>query len=364
MKDFNQSHKRDFTTKPDNLQILSDFKIIDTFRGGKKIKIKKERPWELRKSESLAIAKAFKSLGNLDVHEKISGCGAYLEFQSCGAVPDHHRRLKNAYFCRDRSCIMCQWRKSLKVQAQLFSVADYHFSQNGNKSDVPVLLTLTIPNCKGDELKGRLDLMGNAWNKMTQRSFYKPVKASFKAFEITYNRDKDTYHPHIHCLLVVGGWYFDLNRTDYIDHETWTRRWREATGLDVNGAGIDIRRVKKRKGKSLSSIVSEVAKYSVKPASFIHNGIEGIVALPNVLSIIRNAISRKRIYSFGRNFAKIHRELNLKDPNDSDLISASDEDLSESQCPKCNASLCEEHYHWHTKMKNYYKKIIEIEKSA
>ena len=37
---------------------------------------------------------------------------------------------------------------------------------------------------------------------------------------------------------------------------------------------------------------------------------------------------------------------------------------SESNCPKCNASLCDEHYQWHLKMKNYYKKIVEIEKSA
>jgi plasmid rolling circle replication initiator protein Rep len=199
---------------------------------------------------------------------------------------------------------------------------------------------------------------------MTRRSFFKPVKANFKALEITYNREKNTYHPHIHCLLIVGHDYFYSHRSDYINHETWTQRWREATGLDVNGAGIDIRRVRKKKGCSLAAIVAEVAKYSVKPSSFIHHGSSGVVALPNVLNVIRDATFRKRIYSFGRNFAKIHRDLNLKDPNDSDLISAGEEDLSESKCPKCSSELCEEHYHWHLKMRNYYKKIVEIEKSA
>ena len=259
---------------------------------------------------------------------------------------------------------MCQWRKSLKVQAQLFAVADYHFSQKGNTLDVPLFLTLTIPNCEGSDLKSRLDLMNDAWNKMTQRVFFKPVKASFKAFEITYNREKNTYHPHIHCLLVVGYDYFYSHRSDYVNHDTWTERWREATGLDVNGAGIDIRRVRKKKGLSLAAIVAEVAKYSVKPSSVVYHGSNGVVALPNVLIVIRDATLRKRIYSFGKNFAKIHRELNLKDPNDSDLISSSEEDLSESKCPKCSSELCDEHYHWHLKMKNYYKKILEIEKSA
>ena len=88
------------------------------------------------------------------------------------------------------------------------------------------------------------------------------------------------------------------------------------------------------------------------------------MALPNVLSVIRDATFRKRIYSFGRNFAKLHRDMNLKDPNDSDLISASEEDLSKSKCPKCSSELCDEHYHWHLKMSNYYKKIVELEKSA
>jgi plasmid rolling circle replication initiator protein Rep len=342
-----------FTLKTPTLQILSD-----------KTEFGKERPWVMRKSESLALARAFYSLGESKLSDKISACGSYLEFQSCSAVPDHHRRLKNAYFCRDRSCVMCQWRKSLKVQTQLFGVVDCHLSQKGNTSDVPLLLTLTIPNCEGSDLKSRLDLINLAWHNMTRRSFFKPVKANFKALEITYNREKNTYHPHIHCLLVVGSRYFDRNKSDYISHEAWAQRWREATGLDVNGGGIDIRRVRKKKGHSLAAIVAEVAKYSVKPSSFIHHGSSGVVVLPNVLNIIRDATFRKRIYSFGRNFAKIHRDLNLKDPNDSDLISAGEEDLSESKCPKCSSELCDEHYHWHLKMKNYYKKIVEIEKSA
>lgn len=44
---------------------------------------------------------------------------------------------------------------------------------------------------------------------MMQRKAVKSiVRSSFRATEITYNHDREDYHPHLHILLMVSPEYF------------------------------------------------------------------------------------------------------------------------------------------------------------
>lgn len=78
----------------------------------------------------------------------------------------------------------------------------------------PYLLTLTVPNVKGQELRNTIDKMNDSFNRFF-KLFNQPIGQGMKGFkgrlikfdgalkvlEITYNEKEDTYHPHFHCMV-------------------------------------------------------------------------------------------------------------------------------------------------------------------
>lgn len=78
----------------------------------------------------------------------------------------------------------------------------------------PYMLTLTIPNVEGEQLRKTIDAMNKAFRKFYSaisydlegnnkgfESRYMTFEAALKVLEITYNLKKDTYHPHFHCMF-------------------------------------------------------------------------------------------------------------------------------------------------------------------
>ncbi|UZW13173.1 protein rep [Clostridium pasteurianum] len=78
----------------------------------------------------------------------------------------------------------------------------------------PYLVTLTIPNIPGPELRTAIEKMNKAFKKLFRALNYSldkttkgfsdrliEVDAALKVLEITYNSTTDTYHPHFHCLF-------------------------------------------------------------------------------------------------------------------------------------------------------------------
>lgn len=71
----------------------------------------------------------------------------------------------------------------------------------------PYLVTLTVPNVTGNELRSTIEKLFKALNyslNKTTKGFSDrliEVDAALKVLEITYNSTTDTYHPHFHCLF-------------------------------------------------------------------------------------------------------------------------------------------------------------------
>lgn len=62
-----------------------------------------------------------------------------------------------------------------------------------------MLLTLTVVNVSGDELGRMVDCMNVAWRRLVQRRVIKrAVRSWFRALEITYNQERQDFHPHFH----------------------------------------------------------------------------------------------------------------------------------------------------------------------
>ena len=230
----------------------------------------KEVDWVFHKLKTFDLAASYKRLGGrfLRKEYRVKECGSYLEFrryQQPSLSPNgRDLKLNRANFCKVRLCPMCSWRRSLKIFGQVSRIMD----SLGPEFDY-LFLTLTTRNCHGSSLSETIDLIFRAFNKMTRRKIFKQsIKGFFRALEVTHNLDFDslwfdTYHPHLHVILVVNKSYFTDN-SYYISQAAWTDLWYSCLDVDYKPI-VDIRRLKNIKGKS----IAEVAKYSVKSNDYI-----------------------------------------------------------------------------------------------
>ncbi len=115
----------------------------------------------------------------------------------CASVLDQRDGKLTTKYCGNRWCLVCnRLRIARAIRAYLPVVSlwrDKYF------------VTLTVPNCPGHELPAVLDRMyrelTNAKYRI-KRTDRLPFKA-LRKLEVTYNRQRDDYHPHFH--LVVDG---------------------------------------------------------------------------------------------------------------------------------------------------------------
>lgn len=203
--------------------------------------------------------------------------------------------LNYANFCNQRSCSVCQLRRSVKLRLKLFPalhrlMVDYpdkHF----------IFLTLTVKNCHQSDLRRTLALMQSGWHRLSGRSDF-PAIGYLNSVELTRPRDcfykgfylgrfgtklvnrwqsllkqqgiwqsqlwseyfTEDVHPHFHVLMMVDASYFE---DSYIDHFGWVTRWRLAMKLDYSPV-VDIRRVYGQGHQAIQQAVFEVTKYVVK----------------------------------------------------------------------------------------------------
>ena len=164
------------------------------------------------------------------VAERLRTCATRLIY---GIGEDGKRRLRAANFCRVRLCPICQWRRSLKLYSQMSQAMRYVSSQGAYAY---AFLTLTVRNVTLDGLPGALDQICKGFFRLMK---YREVKAAvhgwYRGIEITHNLDRnspefDTFHPHVHVVLVVKPSYFTSKY--YLSQARWTELWKRATGID------------------------------------------------------------------------------------------------------------------------------------
>ncbi len=272
-------------------------------------------------------------------------------------------KLFQAYFCKVRLCPMCNWRRSLKIAFHNKQIVE---AANERENLKWIFLTLTVRNVEGSELKNTMDVMTKAWNNFSRyAAFKKSVKGYFRAMEVTKNREKEsewyaTYHPHFHVLLAVKPSFFTK---DYIKQAEWIAMWRKAMKLDYDPI-VHVQRVKaKKESPDLNEIeqdvkraveeqnaILEVSKYPVKDSDVI---VGNSVTTDNVETVLDldNALAYKRLIAYGGLLKEIHKELNLDDAEDGDLIRVGEENADEI----ANGAI-EVMAYWHVGLKNYVLK--------
>jgi len=305
------------------------------------VKTGKEKKWSLAKRNSLFVKNSYERSGNVSKADRLRGCATFLQFKKFKV--DGSLKLVFANFCQCRLCPTCAERRSLKIFAQTSKI------MNVIKDDYAFLfLTLTLKTCEGENLQDQLDLMFKSFNKMFQRKAIKQIsKGWFRALEIVhdpkakitkemYKRKKDyydlrdlkvgddnpnykKYHAHFHIVIAVRKGYF--RSKDYLSHDKWVSIWRESTKVNYDPV-VNIKRF--NKNKNIQKSVNEAAKYTVKSSDYIIKNDENLT--DNVIETLDKALAYRRLVAYGGRLKEVHKELNLDDPVDGDLVNAEIED--------------------------------------
>ena len=163
--------------------------------------------------------------------------------------------------CKNRFCPICAWKKSRK-DALALSVMMAYLKQEKEKEFI--FLTLTAPNVPADELNEEIKHYNHSFKKLMERKEVKAiVKGYVRKLEITYNEERDDYHPHFHVLITVNKSYF-TDTKQYIARDRWLELWQQVTKNPLI-TQVDVRKVKNGRNDK----VYEIAKYSAKDSEYL-----------------------------------------------------------------------------------------------
>ena len=296
----------------------------------------KERDWRGRKILSLKLADIFKELQYKKTFvERVVSCGDTLRFIQ---NQDGNLKLYQAYFCKNKLCPMCNWRRSMKYSYQTSRIVDEAIKQSPKGRFL--FLTLTVKNVEGKALNSTISQLTKSFDRLFKRAkVQKNLLGYLRSVEVTHNENDKTYHPHIHVLMMVRPSYFQ-SKKDYITQKEWSDMWSQSLKVDYVPM-IDIRTVKET-GKGLRGAVLETAKYPTKP---IKLDIEN----KQVVDDLYNGLYRKRQLGYGGLFKAIKKQLALDDAENGDLVHTSDDKENISKGTEIVAI-------WNANKQNYYLK--------
>ena len=214
----------------------------------------------------------------VDIAKAIGNCALTLGVDVT-QVPERpaEAQLRAAHVCNKRVCPFCEWRRSRAWRRRFFEGLP-KFAEDF-PTHKPLFLTLTVKNCRIEDLRSTIADMHTAWKRMTKLSMF-PTTHWFRRTEVVLqggpNSDMGAVmvHPHIHVLLMVPAGYFSRG---YVKQTEWQSSWQMSARLDYSPV-IDIRRgrVSSCSGGASSADTTgaalEVSKYATKATDLIDMG--------------------------------------------------------------------------------------------
>jgi plasmid rolling circle replication initiator protein Rep len=275
----------------------------------------KDKPWDSHRAIADTVQNLYRS-ARLDKYaDRIQTCGKLLEFAlRSDDQGDVGIKLQSAHFCRVRHCPVCQWRRSMKWQAKMFSAMP-EITQ-AYPTHRWIFVTLTVRNCDLVDLRAVVDGMNKAFKRLSQLKAF-PAVGWIKSLEVTRNPETGQAHPHFHCLMLVQPSYFGKS---YIKQEEWRSLWQRCMRVDYSPV-VNVKAVKPKKNKlteeldDIGQAIVETLKYSVKE--------EDLVADKDWLAELTTQLHKTRAIAIGgvlKNFLKEEKE-------DDDLIHIEEKEI-------------------------------------
>lgn len=320
-----------------NTDNQDDKPFVDVSKTGK------VRPWKERKTANVSYAELL-SILEFKKAENVGSCGRVLEFKP---TDEGYLKLFRTWFCKSKLCPICNWRRSMKNSAQTQRIVESVIKDKPNARWL--FLTLTTKNViDGETLKSGLTEMTRAFNRLFK---YKKVNKNLIGYmrniEVTVNPETETYNQHMHVLLCVKSSYFK-GTENYIPHKEWVQFWKKSLKINYDPV-VDIRPIKpnKKGDTDIQAAVKETSKYSVKSADFLSEKQDRNL---EIVADLEHGLYKKRMIAYGGLFKEKHKNLNLDDVEDGNLINTSDEEkVSESE-EEANSIIAI----WNFQKQNYY----------
>lgn len=305
--------------------------------------------WSMAKAGSRDLARVAMMAGDFARATKIRACADVVEARRCADCGVVH--MSKMVTCQQRLCPMCAARnariRGRQAMAEVIAMQEREEVQGAHW----VAVTLTVRNCKAVRLRGRIGEMLEAWQRLMQRKVVRdPLLGWVRSLEVTYNRETDTYHPHIHALLVMREDYREGGKWK-IETADWVKLWRQSLRLtydpiayaqSANDADIDAR---------------EIVKYATKPAMVTqYKGKDGRMhARPDgeavaVYETLTRALDGRHLVAYGGIWAEVRRELD----NQEDAGDADDDQTHDDRCKRCGGPIEDVVYRW---MQGEYREV-------
>lgn len=212
---------------------------------------------------------------------------SYLKYCNCGNylvmledAERQRRKLEVGFFCGQRLCAGCAWRESVRTAECIAAISQALTEERYGM----LFVTLTVPNVKADKLRETIQHLGQSFKRLVKRKGFESLLNCIRKVEVTYNAERDDYHPHLHCLVFVRSTYFSGKK--YISQAKLLEGWRAAT-RQPDITQVDIR---KCKITETSNAILEISKYSAKSSEYMQSEI--------VFDTIYNAFYHTRLLSY------------------------------------------------------------------
>lgn len=192
--------------------------------------------------------------------ETIQKCGSYISFFA--DITLEKKKVNKSNFCNNRFCPLCSWRQAKKDSLKISILLKYIQEQFGYEF---IFLTLTAPNVEGSMLGAEIKRYNENFKKLMKRKeVLKITKGYVRKLEVTYNQERDDYHPHFHIMIAVNKSYF--KNKDYIKKKQWLELWQQCMN-DSSITQVDV----KKMNTSDSKAIAEIAKYGAKDADYLQS---------------------------------------------------------------------------------------------
>lgn len=300
----------------------------------------KDAKWDDRRAESDRATELYTGTKYGSLAARIGGCAGRLEF---GFDIDQDGKqkytLQQAWFCRVRTCPVCQWRRSLMWRAKTIKILPKVVEDNPKHRFI--FLTLTVRNCELTNLRETVAMMTAAWGRLTKRKNW-PAHGWIRSLEVTRSAD-GTAHPHFHCLLMVPSGYFAGK--NYLSQQEWTDLWKSVLRINYQPM-VNVKAVKEKKGtnQTIVEAILETIKYTVKPDDLIGTNKEVLETDREWLVELTTQLHNMRALATGGVLKEYLKELE-QEPED--LIHVEDESEED------NSTIATVTFDWDNKPKKY-----------
>lgn len=186
-------------------------------------------------------------------------------FKDCGkfiTIDPETGNILKANFCKQRLCPVCNYIKSCVNWHKIRNCVEWIKEKEPGANFI--FMTLTVKNCKQEDLTDTINTLVEGFRRLTNRRTWKAtVTGAIRGLEVTYNEEKNTFHPHIHILVSVPEDYFAQGSKKYITIERLRKWWTESARLNYF-VQVDIKAI-----DQTENAIAEVAKYSIKMADIL-----------------------------------------------------------------------------------------------